>query len=317
MSEERSGVTLTEEEYANPSAALRADADEIFKMAYGGVDNSSDPAADANSTTDDRPTDHGTRDSNVDEEKPVVGRDELLRYLESDPNAPPGSADIVRGLQRTISTQGDAVKNLEARLDAIEKSAAPAPVADSEPTPEELERRKLLNNVNDTQRATIQALIEDMGYVRKDEVERREIESNLDQLVVKDVKGSLDEFGEDFGTIDGDELTSTEQFQWNPEIKDGISQLYEKMTSDSHGILPRQLYILHRFPQLIKEAEERGRNGSMPARAADAARVPVSNGSVPNSTSKPDIYKKGDSVDDVIDRATLVASQQIKRMGLV
>jgi len=307
-------VQLTDQEMEDPRGALLAEAKEIAALVTGDQSDGGSPN-DSDPSNPNRPIGRGTRDGG-DGEKTVIGRDDLSRWIEDNPNAPPGALELFKHMQRTMSEQGNSNKTLEDRLATLEGSVPTAPVVEAEPTPEELERNKLLSKVSPQQRKIVELLIEQGGYVKQSDMESKEVEQALDGLFVDDVKSGLETFGEDFGTAPNGDVTSTQDFEWNPEIKDKASGLFDQMTSDDHGITPQQLYKLVRFDDLIAKAKEDGRREAGGGNAERAARFGVSTNSTPGDMRSNSIYNKGDSMDTVVDRAIVKASKKQSRMGL-
>ncbi len=250
---------------------------------------SSDAASNGNSNSD-----------NVGE-KPA-GRDQVLQYLENNAHNIPGGAEAFRDMQRTISQQGQANSDLEGRLSGLEQA-----LTDNQPeqVDEDAQRRQaLVSRIPRQQQEAFQALLDEMGYVSRQELDEQEADRQAYQYTVDTINEGVDAWGDEFGHMDG------EQFVWNPEIREGVRELYQGMLSEEKGITPTQLYKLYNFDQLIEDAYNRGASegqGGMSnriARAASARTIDQSSHRAPDNQS---IYRDGDSLDTVTERAVLKA----------
>ena len=244
---------------------------------------------------------NGNSNSDTTGEK-SAGRDQVLQYLEDNAHNIPGGAQAFREMQRTISQQGQSNNTLEGRLNNLEQAL-------TEDQPEQVDedsqrRRALVNRIPKQQQEAFQALLDEMGYVSRQDLEDQEADREAYQYTVDTINEGVDVWGENFGHMEGGE------FVWTPDISDGVRGLYSDMLSKEKGITPTQLYKIYRFDNLLEDAYNRGategRSGisNRVAHAANARTIDQSSHRAPDNQS---IYRKGDSLDTVTERAVLKA----------
>ena len=246
---------------------------------------------------------NGNSNANTSGEK-SAGRDQVLQFLEANAGQIPGGAEAFRDMQRTISQQGQSNNDLSDRLSNLENA-----LSNNQPeqVDEESERRRaLVNRIPAQQQEAFQALLDEMGYVSRQDLDAEEADRQAYQYTVDTINEGVEAWGEEFGHMEG------EQFVWNPDIRDGVRQLYEEMLSEDKGITPTQLYKLYHHDKLVEDAYNRGategRGGNRVAHAANARTISSSAHRAPDNQS---IYRDGDSLDTVTERAVLKAFRSL------
>lgn len=236
-------------------------------------------------------------------EKPA-GRDQVLQFLEANASQLPGGAEAFRDMQRTISQQGQSNNQLSDRLSNLENALS---ANQPEQVDEETQRRRsLVNRIPAQQQEAFQALLEEMGYVSRQELEAKEADQQAYQYTVDTINEGVEAWGEDFGHMENG------QFVWNPEIRDGVRGLYQDMISEDKGITPTQLYKLYHYDKLIEDAYNRGASESMGGnRIAHAANARTISSSAHRAPDNQSIYREGDSLDTVTERAVLKAFRSL------
>ena len=242
----------------------------------GNASNNSDPG-------------NGLSDNSNGAEK-TPSRQELLDYLESNADAIPGGADLVKQFQRTISQQGNANKELEQRLGKLE-DANKTPEA---PDPADVRRQQLLKRMpKQTQ--------DELGLVSRHELDAEERDKRSVEMTMGAITEGVDSWGEDFGAMDG------EKFVWNPEIYDGVRDLFKSMRSPEEGITPNQLYILYNYENLLKAEYDKGASsageGGRTQRVARAASSHNRSSNAP--TQEPALRQDDDDLNDIVSKAVL------------
>ena len=237
---------------------------------------------------------NGTPDDPKGAEK-LPGRDDLLAFLEQNADSLPNGAAGLKEMQRTIAAQGNAKRELEERLAKLEE----AKKEPEGPTPEEQRRKAILARLPRAQREAMEAMIEEMGLVSRDEIEEEKAVEESTKLTAQSIAEGIEAWGEEFGHMEDD------KFIWNPEIFEGVRGLYRDLKSPDKGITPNQLFILHNFDKLIEKAKSEAQGGV--GKVDRINRLQRANGMNRNSTSMapsgPPIREEGDNLEDVTAKA--------------
>jgi len=249
----------------------------------GNASNNSDPG-------------NGLSDNSNGAEK-TPSRQELLDYLESNADAIPGGADLVKQFQRTISQQGNANKELEERLNKLEN----ANKAPEKPDPADVRRQQLLKRMPKQTQEMFEAFVDELGLVSRHELDAEERDKRSVEMTMGAITEGVETWGEDFGAMDGD------KFVWNPDIYDGVRDLFKSMRSPEEGITPNQLYILYNYENLLKAEYERGVSsageGDRTQRVARAASSHNRSSNAP--TQEPALRQDDDDLNDIVSKAVL------------
>jgi hypothetical protein len=232
-------------------------------------------------------------------------RGDVLAFLEQNADRLPGGAESFKEIQRTINNQASSNKELQERLEALE-TANEKP---EQPSPEEVRRKQLLSRMPKHERDRLEALIDEMGLISRDEIEREKMIEESTKMTAQSIAEGIEQWGEDFGYMDGD------KFVWNTNIFDGVRDLYRQLRSPEQGITPNHLYILHNFDKLMSEAEQRGAQGATGGdrvqRLMRANSMHRSSASVPKG--EPSIREDGDTLEDVTAKAVKRAWNRLVR----
>lgn len=254
---------------------------------------------------------NGTPSSRTGEKQ--AGRDVVLRYLESHANDLPGGAETFRDLQRQNSRlgndraeQGSELTDLRetvARLQGLvegrgESTEAAAP----EVNEVDQKRQQVLARLRPAQREVFQALVDEMGLVSRESMEAEAAERRSEEFTATTITEGINQFGDDFGTMEGD------SFVWNPEIKPEVEKAFSRLTSETEGITPTDLYWIVRGPKLVAGGGG-GLNQNWHDRDAVQRRLRAGTieGSASQTGAQSGLYNKasGDTLADVTSRALL------------
>ena len=247
---------------------------------------------------------NGSSDSNS---RQKAGRDNVLRYLEDHANDLPGGAETFRDLQRQITRMGTERAETSERLARLEGrfEGQGGTGGEEEPVSEEATKREaMLNKLRPGQREIFEALVDELGLVSQDQIEQDKAEADAEAFTANTIPEGIEKFGDDFGEmVNG-------RFEWNPDLKESVSEVFQRLTSEETGITPMDLYWLVRGPQLIADASGRAvgqeQNNSR-ERIAKRLRASTTEQSSPGVRSQSVIYDraKGDTLDTVVNRAVL------------
>lgn len=228
------------------------------------------------------------------------GTDHVLSRLEkTDPEA----ARVVRSMQQKMSQNINEWNDLRAEVlnlreqmlsgrtsEEGEKSSPSEKTLPEGVTPEHLQ---LFKNMADY-----------LDYVPRSELQNKEVEESATSYVQDDLKKAVEEFGEDFGTIAEDGSVVL-----NPAIRDRLNARMQTLSDPKKGVTPRDLFLL----------EFGGRAKRPSAQTSSESPRARTNGSVVRRSTggggRVRIYdpKRGDSRDDVFERAAALAKRELSR----
>ena len=212
---------------------------------------------------------NGNSNANTSGEKPA-GRDQVLQFLEANASHMPGGVEAFKDMQRTISQQGQSNSALETRLGNLENALTENQPEQVDPDTER--RRALVNRIPVQQQEAFQALLDEMGYVSRQELAANEADREAYDYTVDTINQGVEAWGEEFGQMEG------EQFK------------------------------LYKHDQLVEDAYNRGaQEGGGVNRIAHAANARTINQSTHRAPDNQSIYRQGDSLDTVTERAVLKA----------
>ena len=237
---------------------------------------------------------NGTSGDSTDVEKPA-GRNDVLAFLEKNADALPGGAEAFREIQRSVSSQGTANKELMDRLDKLEEGPKEPP----KPDPQDVRRKQLLARMPRGQRETFEAMIDEMGLVSRDELDQEAaVERSTEQTRTSITEG-IEKWGDHFGRMEGD------NFVWNEDDHEEMRELYRSLKDPNEGITPNQLYILQNHEALLEQAAQGGASG---AEGTDRInRLHRANGMQRKSSNapatEPPLKEEGDSLEEITAKA--------------
>lgn len=258
-----------------------------------------------NTQASDSPSNGSLENAESVEKRPSRG--DVLAFLEENADQLPGGAESFREIQRSLTSQSNSNKELAERLEALEK----ANEKPREPSPEEVKRQQLLSRIPKHERDKFQAMIDEMGLVSRDEIEQEKAIEESTKLTAQSIEKGVEQWGEDFGKMEDG------QFVWNPEIYEGVRELYRSLKNPEQGITPNHLYILHNYEKLIADAQNKGQSesdyGERMQRLVKANSMNRSSTSVPRSD--PSLRQDGDTLEDITAKAVKKAWNRIVHNG--
>ena len=237
----------------------------------------------------------------------LEGTDVVLRRLES---RDPGAAALMREMQSRMSRNINEWNTLRADVldlreellaQRAEKSAAAA-------TTEEDMRIGLPEGVTEEHLNLFRAMADHLGYVPKEELERRDIEGTSASYVQQELQRGVDLYGEDFGTVN-----SNGQVGLSPEVQERLRDRLATLEDPNRGLTPLDLFRLE-FPELAIQRSKRSTAEEHLQRGPKRERGTVIRRSF-SGNNPVAIYdpKRGDSSDDVFERAYSLARRELTR----
>jgi len=246
-------------------------------------------------------------DSKGDEDEPRskrAGSDEVLQRLEElDPDA----AENYRDMQRQLSRNFNSTNELKGQLLELREQMLELRDGAGRQVEEE-EKVELPEGVTQENLSMFEQMARAAGFVKKDELAAKEQEQASGSFVQEALRRGAEEFGEHFGTLGDDG-----KVELNPDIRDKLEQRLERLQDPKAGVTPYDLYLLEfggggrEGAGARREQPQRQSRASGNRRAATSVRRSTGGGRAPK------IYepKRGDSADDVLDRAWALAKQEI------
>lgn len=244
----------------------------------------------------------GLEDMEEEEQASVDDRHEgtdqvLARLTRTDPEA----ARSVRAMQQQMSRNTnewrqmqsqmiDVLTELQGRREEEEESSAPEDVLPEGVTQEHLEM--------------FQAMAKHFGYVPRQELESKELQSAQDTHAEAALRQGVEQYGEAFGTIgvDGEVVM-------NPETQERLAKALERISDPKRGLTMLELYRLEFGAQQRRQPRTNGQGPrQQPARSRAGVARRSTGGGQPVK-----IYdsKRGDSRDDVFHRAWALAMREL------
>lgn len=262
----------------------------------------------------------GAKDSDSEEAAPGSngkrpGLASVLSYLEEHVDEIPGGAEAVRSIQASQTRQGQRASTAETELREVRERMARlegrldggGKAEEEAEDPVTAKRRALLARVPRDQKEVMDAYMQEMGVMTRAELEAEQAEEQSQAIADQDTEQGLKMFGDDFGSIGDDG-----EFRLNPEVAPEAAKILRQVTSDDHGITPFQLYVLAKYADLIKSAEEKGKTAAAEGQTDETRRrvggSTVRRGAV-SQRGEAQIYNKGESTGSVIKRALLEAAR--------
>jgi uncharacterized membrane protein len=237
------------------------------------------------------------------------GADEVLNYLQENY---PEARDVVRNWQQTVSRNVNEYNELKAQmLDVInelremKEQRNESEQADSSSREAPAAKGKAPNQAqksyNQAQWDLVQSILQDAGVVTKSEVEEEREREETDNYVKQSLSEGLERYGEAFGRKEEDGSVVL-----NESLKADLQKVLERV--EKQGLTPLDLALLS--GRLTPAEASQERNGNRSNDQLRRANVVQANRSAPKS-SRTSIRKKGDSSEDVFDRAFALARQEL------
>ena len=243
------------------------------------------------------------------EDAPREGTGDVLnRLVETDP----GAARLMRGMQRQMSqmfNERGEVKDVLDRLVSLEEDRAGVSseaAAALERTPEEAlaARGSSLDQVEN-----FEAVVDALGLAYGKDLEATAKAESANDREAKEALRGIELYGSDFGYVDEEGAP-----QINPDFQAAMDAKLQDLTDPEKGVTTLDLFQLVN-PQTSSQGPA-GRNTASRSRAkAPARRRASSRANTVKRTNRPSgvrIYdaKRGDSGDDVLDRAWALSKRE-------
>ena len=245
-----------------------------------------------------------------DEEQPAgretarhEGTDVVLERLEQDD---PEAARVMRGMQQNMSRMQNEWNDLRSQtidtlmeLERLREGGAPAEEAGQPEglpegvTPEHLDMfRKMADH---------------FGYVPREELEDRAVEQEMDTHALTAMQRGVELYGDSFGT-----KGETGEIQVNPEVREELASLLERMEDPKRGITLLDLYQLRYGPPAAQQQRRSPAQGAPQTAQPQRPRSGVARRST-GGGQQLKIYdpKRGDTPDMAFDRAWALARKEL------
>lgn len=224
------------------------------------------------------------------------GTDEILERLEA---SDPAAADALRGMQRRMSQSINQERQLSERLARLEGRLEAGGRQESGPEPPQPPEGVTEENLR-----LFQQMADFLGYVPRHEVQSREAERSSSGVVEEDLQRGVEMYGDSFGTVD-----ESGRVVLNPDIRDRLVRRLELLQDPTRGVTPLDLYRLE-FADGAQErrAEGENRRGARPRAGRPNVARRTSGGLDGIRIYDP---RRGDSGDDVLDRAWALGKQRV------
>ena len=237
--------------------------------------------------------------------EPREGTDSVLaRLREQDPEAARVLSEMQRAMSQSINGYRDLqqqVLDLRERLIAQDEEAEPG----EEPGAE----AELPEGVTEESLEMFRQIADHLGYVPREELTEREQEQQADSYVQEQLRQGVETYGEDFGTVEPDGTVVL-----NDAVADRLERQLERLQDPKAGVTPLDLWKIEMFDTLLKDAGQ-GTQTKARARAPKARGVRQSAVRRRSAAGKRRVRiydeERGDSTDDVLDRAWVLAKQNL------
>lgn len=225
------------------------------------------------------------------------------------------NADVLRKIQQNYTRTRtewkiaqkewqNTLKDLQGEINAL-KNGGVQPNNEEEVDPD-------LARLSEQQHQLFEKLARSKGLISKEDLEKQAAEEQAKNYVKSEVESALEKFGDRFGYIDEDG-----EFVYSDEIKDEVEDTYNRVFDPNRGLTAKDLFILAQHDRLMEEAQVQAqkrasvvasKNGKMDQirRAASTERRSTS----AQSSSVP-VYRKGEGLDKVVQRAFAQAYREI------
>lgn len=230
-----------------------------------------------------------------------AGTDQVLERLrKTDPEAARVVGEMQRKMSQNINEWTDLRSEVlslrEQLLSRLEGNEEETDIPREHPLPE---------GVTPEHIELFKTMADHLGYVPRSELQERDREDSATSYVQSDLRRAVEEFGEEFGTVGRDGSVVL-----NPAIQERLNARLTALSDPKRGVTPRDLFLL----------EFGGRASRTPSRRRDAGGTSSkpSGNVVRRSTGgggRVRIYdpKRGDSRDDVFERAAALAKRELSR----
>jgi len=259
---------------------------------------------------EDESFDEGEEESYAARPQRRQGTDEVVsRLRRSDPEAARIVSDMQRKMHQNINEWNELrseVLGLREQLLAQREGQVGSAQAE-----QQINERVLPEGVTDQHLEMFKSMADHLGYLPRQELEGREAEARSQRYINENLAQAYEMFGDEFGYQD-----ESGNIQLHPEVQERLNRRLEELQDPTRGITPLDLYRLEfggeappprRSPQQQRRPERRQQQQvRRPSPSATVRRS--SRGNVPVRIYDP---KRGDSAEDVFDRAWALGKRQL------
>tara|TARA_R110000744_G_scaffold271950_1_gene384957 strand:- start:8031 stop:8999 length:969 start_codon:yes stop_codon:yes gene_type:complete len=233
------------------------------------------------------------------------GIDTVLTNVENELGAE--SAEVVRSIVRSHSQIRNEWKEQQTELRESLRAVKELQEANGQAAEDIPDPSDPLNRLTDQQWDMFNRMAEKSGYVRKDQMEEEKVVESSLNFVQDDITQGIEKFGDKFGYRDEDGA-----FHYGEEVAEKTQEVYDRLHADDKGLTARDVYLLAEHDNIVsaeveKALSDSGRQSATSQRRAQGRRAQVESRSTRSGTVQPRVYKKGESFEDTIARASLTS----------
>lgn len=313
------------------------DESDVFNAFGDPEEDTGDPDEDDDSTEEASADEGAARDSTDDEEAveededsstdEAAGTDDrpsfqdVLTHLEE---VDPAMAEVVREQRAQGSRMANDVSRLKREMqEVIEEAKAareqiqqPGQQEKEEPAPGSL-RSRLTSQQFEAQRRAFEEMANELGYVKHDTLEQGKIQEAALSYGREAEEQAIEEFGDAYGTR-GEDGSITR----NPDQESRMLDTVERVEDPQRGLTFHDIFVLTNLDEILAgereqaiEEAERGQEKQASQRKEKTTRarkaVVQTRTAGRRAQGDPQIYKSGDSLEKVIERAAILSEQEI------
>lgn len=231
-----------------------------------------------------------------------VGYDKVLKEVEE--KLGPEYANAVRKVQQDYSRAQGRNAKLNTRLSALEQSLEEIRGGYNQQYEQPIDPN--LARITPQQWDIFDKMAASRGYVRREELEAAQAEVLTKEYFRHEMEDARQMFGEQLA-VQGEDG----EFVLTDEAAEQIQAVHDRIFDPRYGVTPKDLFILANFNEMLEAARQDGvrTSGRQPAPRLSGPRRPMQ--TVRNSASsypvRQQLYKSGDSLEDVVRRAAASA----------
>lgn len=237
------------------------------------------------------------------------GTDEVVRRLrQSDPEAARIVSDMQRKMHQNINewnTLRSEVLGLREQLIAQREGN----VGGEAPTQQQ--EAALPEGVTEQHLDMFRSMADHLGYLPRTELEGREADARAQRYVNENLAQAYERYGDSFGEMD-----ENGNVRIHPEVQQRLNRRLESLQDPTKGITPLDLYQLEFGAAPVEERQQPRRQQRQARRPQPEQRRPSPSATVRRSSrgnAPVRIYdpRRGDSAEDVFDRAWALGKRQL------
>jgi len=222
--------------------------DAIVETVHGQVDGQGETAEDTGSLNQDQDTTEGNAGGPSWDTNRKPGIDQVLNDVVE--QLGDGHADVIRGLQKQFSQNGEVearLRQLNSSIEEVERLKAGLESGTEVEIDEDLE------GVSPEQRELLRKVLKADGFVSQADLDEQ---GRSDMMEESNLEGT-ELFGDSFG-----ELGENGEFLLNEEAKDAMAPVYDRVKVQD-ALTFKDLHILTNFNQLIESAYKQGSDSTL------------------------------------------------------